>query len=63
MDKEIDKDVLVHRIARLVIKLSEKFHIPEKDPVGELYNTILAVDTQVGQEMERIRMRERGEIA
>lgn len=60
--KSINKDILLHRIASLIIKLTYKYHKEDKDIVGELYNNNLAVNQTIGQEMEKIRMKERGII-
>ena len=63
MSKKLDKDILIHRISRSIIKLSEKFHDPKGDSVVELYQTHLAIGQCIDQEMERIRRKQRGEIA
>jgi len=63
MNKKADKDIMIYRISKVIIKLAKKYHVSGHDSVGELYNTNLDVSKQIGQEMERIRMKERGEIA
>lgn len=59
----IGKDSKTFDIAEQIIKLAKDFHIPGKDPVGELYNVSLAVSQHIGLEMEVMKMREKGEIA
>lgn len=59
MTKEIEKEMMVYRISKSIIKLAKKCHVPGRDSVGELYNTNLAVNQRIGQEMERMRMEER----
>jgi len=63
MDKKLDKDMLIYRIAKLIIELAKVFHDPEKDPAVELYRTDRSISEHIEKEMECIRMRERGEIA
>jgi hypothetical protein len=55
-----DKQILLHRIAKVVIRLTHKYHKEDRDIVGELYDNSLAISQIIGQEMERIRLKERG---
>jgi len=57
MNKKADKDIMIYRISKAIIKLARKYHVSGKDSIGELYNTNLAVGQQIGQEMERIQMK------
>ena len=54
-----DKDILLHRISKIIIKLTHKYHKEDRDIVGELYDNSLAISQLIGLEIERIRMRER----
>ena len=62
MGEKLDKGILIHRISKIIIKLSRRFHIAGKDSVSELHSISLAVDAHIIQEMELMRMKERGEI-
>ena len=54
-----DKTIMLYRIAKAVIRITHKYHKEDRDIVGELYSNNLAVSQTIGQEMERIRMREK----